>query len=513
MNIAGIEPAEIERLWEHLSEEDKQEILRHSDAIEVVRKDWRPLPGPQTQAFYSEADILFYGGSAGCGKTDLILGLAHKEHQRSIIFRREYKQLKGIIERGRELFDLRGLGKFNAVQNFWRLNDNRLIEMGACQHLGDEQKFQGIPHDLKAFDEITHYHEMQFRFLCGWLRNANPNQRKRVVCAGNPPTDAEGDWVIKFWGPWLDPQYPNPAVPGELRWFTTLNGEDIECPSGDKFQHEGEWITPKSRTFIPGTVDDNPYLLEAGYKATLQSLPEPLRSKMLYGDFTAGREDDAWQVIPTEWVLLAQKRWRERQKPDLPMSAIGVDVARGGADKTVITPRYGAWFDTQRVYPGKSTPDGDAVAGLIVKELKNQCFITIDIIGVGSSVYDAMRRQFDKPDSKKFVLGFNAASGSNATDRTKQLTFYNQRAEWYWRFREALDPVTGDNLAIPDDRELRVDLCTPRWKLSARGIQVESKEDIIDRIGRSPDKGDSIIYAFYVPLGNAHFTNLHLMGR
>ena len=33
--------------------------------------------------------------------------------------------------------------------------------------------------------------------------------------------------------------------------------------------------------------------------ATLQSLPEPLRSQMLYGDFNAGTEDDSMQVIPT----------------------------------------------------------------------------------------------------------------------------------------------------------------------------------------------------------------------
>jgi hypothetical protein len=28
-------------------------------------------------------------------------------------------------------------------------------------------------------------------------------------------------------------------------------------------------------------------------------MPEPLRSQMLYGDFTVGAEDDAWQVIPS----------------------------------------------------------------------------------------------------------------------------------------------------------------------------------------------------------------------
>ena len=80
-------------------------------------------------------------------------------------------------------------------------------------------------------------------------------------------------------------------------------------------------------------------------------------------------------------------------------------------------------------------------------------------------------------------------------DKSGQLGFVNSRAEWYWKLRESFDPANGMELAIPDDRELRVDLCTPRFKLTPRGIQIESKEDIIKRIGRSPDKGDSLVYA------------------
>lgn len=44
-------------------------------------------------------------------------------------------------------------------------------------------------------------------------------------------------------------------------------------------------VTPQSRTFIPSRISDNPYLLGTGYLSQLQSLPEPLRSQMLNGDF------------------------------------------------------------------------------------------------------------------------------------------------------------------------------------------------------------------------------------
>ena len=47
----------------------------------------------------SKADLLLYGGAAGGGKTDLLLGLALTAHERAVIFRRAYADLKGIEQR------------------------------------------------------------------------------------------------------------------------------------------------------------------------------------------------------------------------------------------------------------------------------------------------------------------------------------------------------------------------------------------------------------------------------
>ena len=77
----------------------------------------------------------------------------------------------------------------------------------------------------------------------------------------------------------------------------------------------------------------------------------------------------------------------------------------------------------------------------------------------------------------------------------------NVRAEAYWGLREALDPVKGDNLTLPDDPELLADLVAPHWKLSASGIQIESKDEIKARLGRSPDCGDAVVLAHYGSYG------------
>jgi hypothetical protein len=64
-------------------------------------------------------------------------------------------------------------------------------------------------------------------------RTDDPRQRCRVVASGNPPTTAEGRWVIAEWAPWLDPQFPRPAQPGTLRWYTTLDDHLHWLESGE----------------------------------------------------------------------------------------------------------------------------------------------------------------------------------------------------------------------------------------------------------------------------------------
>jgi hypothetical protein len=467
-----------------LTQQEKEEIdkILSNSSLPI----WVPLKGPQTEAQESDADITFYGGSAGGGKTDLVIGLALTQHINSIIYRREGTQHKGIVRRIQEIVGSNDC--YNGQDKVWKLPD-RTIDLGSCPHLGDEEKHQGIPHDLVAFDEITHFLEYQFRFLIGWNRTTLNGQRCRIVCTGNPPTDSDGEWVIKYWGPWLDPDHPNPAKPGELRWYATVDGEDMARDNGDEFEHDGELIQPKSRTFIPSRVTDNPYLMETGYMSNLQALPEPLRSQMLKGDFLAGVGSDPFQVIPSEWVKLSQSRWREDVRHLTQMDSIGADIARGGRDKTQIARRHGRWFDQILTYPGSDTPDGPVAAALIISAVRDRSPIHVDIIGVGGSVYDHLNLL------NVHVVSVDGRLKSNERDRGKQLGFFNKRSEMYWRMREALDPNFGEPIILPPDSELKADLCAARWKVCAKGIQVESKDELIKRIGRSPDKGDSAIYA------------------
>ena len=497
----------MQRLPDSSSQSDRKARERLLAALIEMnrRRPWSPLPGPQSLAYNSTADIVGYGGAAGGGKTDLACGKALTRHRKSMILRRVGTELTGVIDRLEELIGSRD--GYNGQSNIWR-RPGLQIEFGAVPNAGDERKYQGRPHDLLVFDEATNFLAQQVRFLLGWLRTTIKGQPCQALFTFNPPTSAEGRWVIQFFAPWLDKKHPNPAQPGELRYAASLpadaanpSGRDLWVADGRPFvlvddspeyefdpeKHSpDDIITPLSRTFIPSRITDNPHLLGTGYMAQLQSLPEPLRSQMLKGDFTAGIEDDAMQVIPTEWVEAAQARWKRPDKL-ADMDSLGVDVARGGRDQTIIARRHGMWFDEALVYPGKATPDGPTVAGLTIAAKRNEAVIHLDVIGVGSAPYDFLN------EAGQQVIGVNVSEAATGTDKSGRLRFKNQRSELWWRMREALDPTNNTGMALPPDPRLLADLCAPTWRLSGSTIQVASREEIQAKIGRSPDFGSAYV--------------------
>jgi len=394
------------------------------------------------------------------------------------------------------------------------------VEFGSMPNPGDETKYQGRPHDLIVYDEISNFLEFQFRFTMGWLRTTTQGQRCRVMCAGNPPTNSDGDWVRQFWGPWLDPHHENPAEPGELRWYYSMEGKDIAVDDGTPLVFEDgstrhatqeeiddpltEIIQPKSRTFIPSRVTDNPYLMGTGYMATLQALPEPLRSQMLYGDFTSGQDDDAWQVIPSEWVRAAQRRWVEHPANKIlystepyagqyhpQMTAIGTDVSRGGQDESVIARLYDSeFYDKLERIPGHLVPDGPSLGSEILKLRRDYAPVHVDAIGVGTSVVDWLESQNVQTVP---VTGNEKGPGRDSSGMFK---YKNMRAKVYWEFRESLDPKNGSRVCLPPDGALLADLCAPRYVIGDGNVlQIESKENLKKRLGRSPDCGDAVVYA------------------
>ncbi len=514
--------AELRAAWPLLTPDERESAQQAIDDIERRLSIFTPTPGPQTLAAESEADIIGYGGAAGGGKSYLVAGLTLTQHRRSLIIRQQKTQTQKFVQDFAKVLGSRD--GYASQSSSWTTEDERLVEFGGLDNDGDEEKWQGRDHDLKAFDEATQMREAQVRYIAGWNRTDIPGQRCRTLLTFNPPTTVEGRWVIKFFAPWLDTKYAGKrAKDGELRYFITLgDNPDYETPvergkqplvivdgkptyDFDAAAYSAEdIITPKSRTFITARVTDNPYYMETGYVSQLQSLPEPLRSQMLKGDFAAGVEDDANQLIPTDWVERSMDRWCQHRDRGLhagPMDSMGVDAARGGnmgsnlgaigKDKMVIARRHGLWFAPLIKIKGVDVNSGSLAASQVIRYRRDGCPVHLDVVGVGTSPYDYLH------DNGVHVIPINGAAKSIGTTGGGLLKFINLRAETMWQLREALNPENPEDMQImlPDDADLLRDLTAPLWWLTPSGIKIESKDEIKKRIGRSPDDGDAVVYA------------------
>lgn len=456
---------------------------------------WYPQSGPQSVAYLSEADELFFGGSAGGGKSDLIVGLGMTAHLSSLVIRLESTQLQGFKTRVQQLMRVgdrwQGIGAHGGI---FRTKDARMIEFAGCKDFGDANaKFRGRPHDLKAWDELPTIPQQVYEFINGWNRTEVIGQRCRVIAAGNPPARPEEEWVLDYWAPWIK---DFKAEPGQLLWFARIDGKYQQVENGNPFWWKKELIHPRSRTFIPARLEDNPVLEKTGYRQTLQNMPEPYRSQLLYGDMRIGLSDDAHQLIPTEWINMAIQRGRDNPGHSTVLTSVGVDPSRGGKDRSVVAKRYENVIAPLIVIPGKDVKEGSALAGRILLNVE-WIFapIIIDITGTaGGGVYDSLRLM----QSNIPVYPFVAANKSLYKDRSGRIQMRNKRTEAYWRMRDWLDPVNNRDPILPDDDELRVELAAQRWYMYPSGAGLEDKEDTMKRLpgGRSPDKSDAAAMTF-----------------
>ncbi|HEY9064725.1 MAG TPA: terminase, partial [Burkholderiaceae bacterium] len=316
-----------------------------------------------------------------------------------------------------------------------------------------------------------------------------------------PPLTAEGLWVIEMFAPWLDPQYPKPAKPGELRWvISDDDGNDrwVSGPGEYEVQVAGrpKKVKATSRTYIPASVKDNPYYVASGYEKQLDAMPEPYRS-LLMGGFRTAFKDAPDQIIPTKWVQMAQERWKPTPPVGIPMCSMGVDASGGGDDPMIIAPRYDGWYDKIVEVPGHTIPierAGAYCAGLVVSRRQDTALVVLDMGGgYGGPMYEHLR------GNQVEVHRYRGAEATTRRSRDGKLKFVNKRTAALWTFREALDPGQpgGSPIQLPPDPKLVADLTAPTFDVTPNGIRAEAKEKVCERLGRSTDRGDAVVMAWF----------------
>jgi phage terminase large subunit len=163
---------------------------------------------------------------------------------------------------------------------------------------------------------------------------------------------------------------------------------------------------------------------------------------------------------------------------------LGCDVARQGDDSSAVARRQGRVafpIRTMRI------PDTMILAQQFIRETNEHevdCTFVDETGGYGAGVVDAMR------SLGKDVIGVQF--GGRATD----YRYYNKRSEMYMELANWVK--AGGQL--PDDRELKEELCATTFIYQGDKFRIVEKEIIKDQIGRSPDKADALALTFAGPV-------------
>lgn len=296
--------------------------------------------------------MVIYGGGAGGGKTwGLLLEPLRHIHNSGFgatIFRRTYPRITaqgGMWEESAKVYPLLG-AKANNTDLLWRFPSGATVRFAHLQHEDSVQDYHGSQIALLCFDELPEFTERQFWYM--FSRNRSTcGVRPYVRTTCNPDADS---WVAELIAWWIDQEtgFPIAERSGVVRWFVRIGDKLAWGETRQELMARyGPKMLPKSLTFIPASVYDNPMLLakDPGYLGNLMALTYVDQQRLLFQNWKIKPEagkvfNRAWfNVLPQApggkeavecrgWDFAATAK---KQKGDDPDFTAGVKVRKVGA--------------------------------------------------------------------------------------------------------------------------------------------------------------------------------------
>lgn len=243
---------------------------------------------------------------------------------------------------------------------------------------------------------------------------------------------------------------------------------------------------PEEYAFIQSLYNDNKYR-EPGADKRLGNLKkESQRQRLKYGNWEYADDPDA---LVTYEELMQLRSVDKRQG----LNYCGADIARYGDDKNSFAKFNGNWLEKVASSENMDTSEtADELKRFMTIESISAENTGIDTVGLGAGTYDSLKKM--GKTCVEIISGAKATASLKGDGDNKTYEFKNLRSQMWWQFRE---DCKNDRICIDSsDDELLTDLTAPRYKIvNEKVIQVESKDKIKERLGRSPDKGDAVVYA------------------
>lgn len=266
---------------------------------------WKAQP-KQLEFLRVKTKEALYGGAAGGGKSDALLGFAiayalKYPRAKILILRRTIQELQkegSLIPRSTDLLANKGW-KWNEQKKKWRAPNGSVIEFGYCEGEKDVHQYQSAQYEVIIFDELTHFTEFQYTYMFSRCRSVK-GYPACVRAATNPGNIGHA---------WVKRRFIDPVPPGTIQRSEVKN------------EVTGE-IQVVTRVFIPAKVSDNKILMEndPGYVLFLQGLDPATKAALLDGswDSFAGQYFTEFNrnlhtcdpfKIPEDWILERSLDW------------------------------------------------------------------------------------------------------------------------------------------------------------------------------------------------------------
>jgi predicted phage terminase large subunit-like protein len=281
----------------------------------------KPHPGPQERFLASRAFEAGYGGQAGGGKSfALVLGSLRftcLPNYAGLLLRRTVPDLKkadGLLDLAAQIFPCVG-GQPHEGGVKWTFptatgltrEERARVDLSSLDHEQDKLKYQGSSYQYIGFDELTQFTKTQYQYLFSRARSAH-GVPLAVRWSSNPGGPGH-DWVLERFAPWLypPPDPENPYAHPEFEGPYALLGEKLyyrydEAQQTSVLVDPSWWHPtcdrcapgascpdhlPRSRTFFPAALEDNPSLAGTGYGAALDELDPLTRAQLKHGNWMA----------------------------------------------------------------------------------------------------------------------------------------------------------------------------------------------------------------------------------
>jgi phage terminase large subunit len=259
------------------------------------------------------------------------------------------------------------------------------------------------------------------------------------------------------------------------------------------------------------TLDDadkrariNSYEVVKGYLLTCQwvmgralewGIDHPLFLSKCLGEFP---DEDEYALMPAGVVERAQYRDKPEHDYSKDFTTMGVDVARYGTDKSVITVIQGVVVDKPITLMKRSVT---SVAGEVmnkIRDLPRLDVICVDCTGIGSGVFDILLENQERGlidgsvEIRECHFGQGFTEGDSLAEEDKK-KYANLKAKIFVLLGDDIKAL----LCLPDESVYLKELPTILYKFDSKGKYViESKENYKKRTGMdSPDHSDSLALA------------------